>query len=213
MPIRGSHIKLADLDGDGKLDIATSSHVIKNRSGEPVPLPVKLVNFYANVVEGKVKTNWQTINEYNTDRFIVEHSTDATTFSTIGSLPASNSLLGNNYSFIHINPLQGINYYRLKILDNDGKFSYSSVLKINLSRSLNFHIYPNIAHNFVIAEHPASDLANIQIMDMSGRIIQYIQTEKNKLQTRLSVNDLKGGTYLFVWTDGKETISKKVIVQ
>ena len=213
LPIRGSHIKLADLDGDGKLDIATSSHVIKNRSGEPVPLPVKLVNFYANVVEGKVKTNWQTINEYNTDRFIVEHSTDATTFSTIGSLPASNSLLGNNYSFIHINPLLGINYYRLKILDNDGKFSYSSVLKINLSRSLNFHIYPNIAHNFVIAEHPASDLANIQIMDMSGRIIQYIQTEKNKLQTRLSVNDLKGGTYLFVWTDGKETISKKVIVQ
>lgn len=96
-------------------------------------LPVTLILFTAEEDNGKALLKWQTSSEINSSHFIVEHSTSGDNFVQIGSVIAagtSNSLL--SYSFIHDQPQNSTNYYRLKQVDIDGRFYYSAIARIDV---------------------------------------------------------------------------------
>jgi len=96
-----------------------------------VVLPVTLLEFSAKGLTNSVITNWTTSQETNTDKFEVEHSADGIHFLTFGTLAAAgNSSVDRHYQLEHFKPVTGVNFYRLKQFDRDGKFTYSAVVKI-----------------------------------------------------------------------------------
>ncbi|MEP6674928.1 MAG: hypothetical protein ABJA78_07225 [Ferruginibacter sp.] len=100
-------------------------------------LPVNLINFSGYLNNNEVVLKWQTSSEQNYSHFEVERSANGSSFEKIGLVTAnnnSNTLL--NYSFIDVNPVSGTNAYRLKNVDKDGKFTYSSVINIKLKSSV-----------------------------------------------------------------------------
>ncbi|HUC82686.1 MAG TPA: T9SS type A sorting domain-containing protein, partial [Flavisolibacter sp.] len=96
--------------------------------------------------------SWSTAEEVATDRFVIEHSTDGTRFTTVGEVKASGNTGRGNYSFVHAQMANGFNYYRIKQVDVDGKFSYSKVITLLNNAALK---------ELVVGPNPASSVLNI----------------------------------------------------
>lgn len=94
---------------------------------EVFPLPVELLNFDAWINNEKnVELKWSSATEYDFSHFEIERSRDGNTFNFLEKLNSNgNSTLVQNYQAFDKNPIRGISYYRLKMVDLDGSFTYS----------------------------------------------------------------------------------------
>ncbi len=107
------------------------------------PLPVSLVKFDAEKVGNKVRLFWSTASEVNNDYFTVERADK--TMDEFNFIAKVNSYMNNSnilldYEAWDENPLQGLQYYRLKQTDFDGQYSYSEVKPIYFGDSKSFEI-------------------------------------------------------------------------
>jgi hypothetical protein len=115
-----------------------------------ITLPVQLISFTANAQNASasnvtVLCNWNTATETSSSHFIIERSSNGRNFIRAGQVAATgNSSTRQSYSFIDNTPLKGISYYRLKLADRDGGFTYSRVAAVTTSSPGTFFtIYPN----------------------------------------------------------------------
>jgi hypothetical protein len=114
------------------------------------PLPVTLLDFTAIKKNNTVITNWSTSTEINSAYFELWKSADQQVFEKLGSVAAagfSSTLL--KYSFTDSKPLNGTSYYRLKMVDADGKFVWSPTVRINVGNDNFVSIFPNPATAFI----------------------------------------------------------------
>ena len=177
------------------------------------PLPVELTSF-TGWNQGDVnKLQWQTASELNTSRFEVQKSLAAATWSTIGEVPAfGNSTQPRIYGLTDFDPVLGNNYYRLKIIDNDGTFSYSNIINIPISEVVvnSFvKIYPNPTGGELFVEIQSTGVYDTKVIayDIVGKktfekasgLIKGL----NKLKFDFSL--LANGAYIlqFADSDGK----------
>ncbi|MES2656615.1 MAG: BNR-repeat neuraminidase N-terminal domain-containing protein [Bacteroidota bacterium] len=140
-------------------------------------LPVKLVQFTAKPDNNDVLLNWQSAMELNANQYQIEVSTNGINFNTIGSVKASgNTNSTNNYSFTHQQAFAAVQentlYYRLKIIDNDTRFTYSKtaiVRKENKQNTL-INIYPNpVSESTAITIVTNTEqLVTVSIFDLKG---------------------------------------------
>ncbi len=177
-------------------------------------LPIKLNYFDAYNINNQIELRWETASEINNDFFTIERSIDGINFKPIEIIKgAGNSSKVLNYSTIDKEPEIGINYYRLKQTDYDGKFEYSSIVNITQKGDLNtISIYPNPNNgNFTISTQN-SQVIDYQIIDYSGKAIK-IGTI-NSLNSNLNISDLSPGIYFLLTTlNNNNTTSRKIIVQ
>lgn len=117
-------------------------------------LAVNFGNFSGSVKNNAVNLAWTTKTESNLSQFLVLKSTDGTSWNTIGTVAAKNIATGTQYNFTDNNPIAK-NYYRLKILDKDGKINYSGVLIIN----------KNGGRNISLLGNPVRDAIKLNISD------------------------------------------------
>jgi len=168
-------------------------------------LPIKSINLQAKETNGQVLLQWQTIDEINTASFIIQHSTDGATFSTIATKEAVGS--GNNgYSFIDKSPAEGINYYRIKAVDKDGASSFSKVVSVQLTvNRLPLTVIPNPVRD--VAMIRGSHIASVQVIDNKGNLVKVISLHDATNPT-LSVSNLAAGVYYLhiKTTDGNERV-------
>jgi hypothetical protein len=111
--------------------------------GQSVSLPLTLLSFTGEVIDRTVYLVWLTTAESDVDRFEIERSADHLNFNPIGSVPATNTHLNTQYQWTDQNAINGLSFYRLKMLDMDGKYKYSPVIPIQLSTGNSIVIYPN----------------------------------------------------------------------
>ena len=117
------------------------------------PIPVTWLYLQGQLQNNKALIKWATASEINTLTFEVEHSNNGISYSTIASVPAAgNSNSVQHYQFIHPSPIAGKNYYRVKQIDIDGRYSYSSIISVNkTNQRIRFQIVPNpVTDNFTI---------------------------------------------------------------
>lgn len=120
-----------------------------NSSTNPTPLPVTWLEVGASSCGGNVCVLWKTATEVNNNMFKIERSTDAINFSEIGSVKSAafrgNSVIELKYSFKDGDPLSGTSYYRIKQIDFNDNFSYSSLVSLNydVTNPVAFVVYPN----------------------------------------------------------------------
>lgn len=131
------------LDIDGELRVLWDQVDI-GADEAAVNLPVEYAKaLYGRAVQTGIDLRWATANEHNAARFDIERSADGASFEKIGAVAAKgNSSAPTDYYFQDKHPLTGINYYRLKQVDLDGRANYSQVVQVNWEASLT-GIYPN----------------------------------------------------------------------
>ena len=99
--------------------------------------------------DGKVKLAWHSEDEINTSQFVIERSTDGVLFEPEGSVPAAGSGR-NHYIFTDIIlNIPATYYYRLKMVDMDGRYKYSSIVRINNAADIKLAVFPNPAAEFI----------------------------------------------------------------
>lgn len=135
-------------------------------------LPVSLLTLRAVNESHRVKIDWTTTSETNTAKFEVEHSADGRAFSKIGEVKAANNSSGNRtYSLYDENPFASATYYRLKMFDNDGQFTYSKT--VHVTRTGKFAVLPNpVIRNEIriVTDRLPNGNAHIKIYDQAGRL-------------------------------------------
>lgn len=101
---------------------------------DAIILPVTITNIKAYQTGGQIRIDWTSLQELNIDHYDVEKSTDAVHFSSIGSTKAlNNGSVQNNYFLLDPNPVNGNNFYRIKVTDKDSKTSYTIYVVVNIT--------------------------------------------------------------------------------
>ncbi|HWB26527.1 MAG TPA: T9SS type A sorting domain-containing protein [Chitinophagaceae bacterium] len=171
-------------------------------------LPVQLSFFTATAVKNAVALNWVTASEINNSYFTVERSGNNSNFTAIGIVPGKgNATQPQQYSYVDAQPLNGDNFYRLKQVDKDGRYSYSKTVRVTIGNAPYIIAYPNPAVNTVkIGGLTAASLA---IVDASGKTIrQYNATGSGYT---MNIQNLAAGIYFIrVQQGGKITTLKLV---
>ncbi len=163
------------------------------------PLPVTLVSFQAALKGAAVHITWKTGVEENVKEFEVERSTNGIDFTTIGFVQAGKT----NYLFLDEAPLAGKNYYRLKPVDQDGAYSFSPIVMVNVKRddAIIASVYPNPGNGNLSLKLEGMIDGNVlvQVLDQQGRLVgtrQFGKQHTTLFKTPLDLGKLSKGSYL-----------------
>lgn len=133
-------------------------------------LPLQLTGLEVKHVNHQAALAWATAMEENTHSFLVERSRDGKNWTAIGSLPAAgNSPARQAYAFTDRNPEKGTNLYRLKMLDQDGSFTYSPIKALNLAQMPQLRCFPNpVTDKLYLTGVPSAELQQVTLSDIRG---------------------------------------------
>ncbi|NNJ56155.1 MAG: tandem-95 repeat protein, partial [Bacteroidia bacterium] len=166
------------------------------QSALPIPLPVEMLSFTArNTQNGTVTLDWETASEIDNHYFNVEHSTNGEDFIYIGTVEGNgNSQELNSYRFVHENPQFGVNYYRLKQVDFNGEFEYSSVLAVS-KENKGAILYPNPVISTLNVQFEADNRSDMmyELIDPAGKVIK---TEQLMESNQIDMTDVRKSVYL-----------------
>lgn len=166
-----------------------------------VVLDVRLGDFTATKQNDEtVLLNWNTFSESDNSYFIIEHSVDAKKFAAIGkTLSKGNTAQGHMYKFIHQDPVNGINYYRLRMVDINGRAAYSSVRRVIYGKNNNkLAIFPNPARNnatLMIDDNDGEKLF-VKFIDVAGRTVKHQSVTIKNQRAELELAGLQVGMYV-----------------
>jgi hypothetical protein len=182
-------------------------------------LATNLNQFTVSKKENSTLLNWSTLSETNNAGFGVERSNDAKSWEQIQFVKGNGTTTVNsNYTITDKNPTKGTNYYRLKMIDNNGKFTYSSVQSVYFSEkgTVGFSFYPNPSKNNinVALETITNKVASLDLTDNLGRVVKTIAISNQNSNSNISINtaNMNKGVYFLVLKDGAFTKSSTVII-
>jgi|GEM_PF-6261376 len=182
-------------------------------------LPVNHYNFGVSYKNKNAVLKWEAYTSHSTIYFEIEKSTDGRSFSKAGMVNAKG--IGDfSYEYTDAHPGTGFVYYRLKMVDYDGKITYSEVARLKITGDKNVfinNIYPA----------PATDVLNVQInsqrvlvtvlsiIDLQGRMVKQklVQLQPGNLNYQLHLKDLIAGNYFLRLQLDDEIITKPFIKQ
>lgn len=144
----------------GSTQTVNSAAAWTNLAPAGAPLPVKFGAIKAAEKQKGIQLDWTSYDEVNMNNYTIERSSDGINFTAIGSVNAANSTAArNDYSFFDAAPLAGVNIYRIRNNDIDGKAGYSNMVKVNLDKSVKeISLYPNPVRGTQVSIQ-ATDLA------------------------------------------------------
>ncbi|MCF2447753.1 T9SS type A sorting domain-containing protein [Dyadobacter sp. CY345] len=164
--------------------------------GSENALPVTLTDISVQNENQTAILKWSTTNEVNSDKFEIEHSFNAKIWQNIGVANAaynSNSVI--NYQFVHNNPVQGINYYRLKMIDRDATFAYSKIIDFELIKKASLTLYPNpVSKKVYLKSDSLFGIKQVELIDNLGQIVTKVELYNST--NGIDVSNLSEGSYL-----------------
>ncbi|MEN9548029.1 MAG: hypothetical protein RIR12_620 [Bacteroidota bacterium] len=165
-------------------------------------LPISKLLATATLAGDVASINWLTENEVNTSHFIVERSIDGANFTEIGQLAAGGNTTGEA-TYTLPNNIAGLTnkvYYRIKVVEADGKMKYSNIVTVNINAGSKVKIWPNpfVDQISISLKADRNTQITVSIMDMMGRIYERRTYTVVRGTNQLSVNKLSklaAGTY------------------
>ena len=179
-----------------------------------LPVPVSLLHFAVEKGKHANKLLWTTAQEINSHEFIIERSNNAVDFIKVGAVTATrNSNRSINYSLVDINPLSGINYYRLKMVNADNSSKYSATVSVRNDKETGFAVLPNPVKDKMTVWFSADKVspAVINIFDLNGKLVYKKNVKVNEGSNVVEVNTegLATGSYILKVETGENIMTEK----
>lgn len=183
-----------------------------------VPLPIDLLNFDGQLQGENVHLHWTTTSEKNTQRFGIERSYNGIAFQNIGYVDAAGaSTITQQYSFTDTSIAHEKNFYRLRSVDQDDKFTYSRIIEVDGPLQNNpFTVSPSpftTGVDITFAKAPQGR-TDIRLLDMTGRTLlrrDNANAAQDRIHLDLSGLSLPEGIYLLEVRTGSNTYTTKII--
>lgn len=189
-----------------------STFTLGNLTGGTNTLPVTFTKWEAVKQGENALLTWETAEEVNNHGFEVEHSMNGIDFESVGFVAATSTpTITNQYQFTHQAAGFGTHYYRLKQVDNDGKYTYTSIKSVKFDGKgisgvkisdgkLNFNASTN-----------ANESISVRVLDANGRLVKTLTLKGGNQQVNLEMNDLASGIYFIHIQAGQELFTQKVM--
>jgi len=186
-------------------------NVVNNQIASCTALPVTLISFGAvKSVEGII-LDWKTSNEKEFAGFDIERSSNPKNgFASIGYAAGGNS----QYRFTDAHAEKGSNYYRLKMNDLDGSYSYSRVISIYQPYGENEHIiFPNPAVGHTMHIFNYFPIGSVRVYDAQGKAVG-VKVKNRQDRYEFNIDRHAGqGTYILEYQVGDEVIRRKFTLE
>ncbi|MFT3681797.1 MAG: T9SS type A sorting domain-containing protein [Ferruginibacter sp.] len=188
------------------------------------PLPVRLVNFTGSIDKKLVELNWQTAQELNSSYYEVQRSIDGNNFEPVATLTSKGNSSGTS-SYTSTDDLffvsQSKVYYRIKMVDTDGKAKYSSVIEIRINsgnKTTTVRTWPNPFTNQVNTEYFSENKGSVKInfLDMNGRTVNSSTVQVKKGQNNFALTQVQSfqrGAYVMQIISENKTENIKIVKQ
>lgn len=186
-----------------------------------VPLPLHLLHFSGVLNNNTTHLKWEAEQETNFSHFNIQRSTDGTSFTTIGNVAGAGNSNRNTYAFsdngLHNLSLQKI-FYRLQLMDKDGRFTYSKILQFDMKQKGGMiTLFPNPAVQSVNLsfDQLVAGKTLVTVIDMRGLTVRSL-TENiaaGRISLNMDVSTLPAGTYLVSVINADGLLQQKFIKQ
>lgn len=181
-------------------------------------LPLDLVSFIGIPDKDVNILNWKTVNEVNTEKFIVERSIDGNKWEYVADINASgNSKAERSYTATDEKPYS-LSYYRLKMMDRDGRYSYSK--NISIERKDNtFRLYsvspnPNNGNFAVTFNSIGSGKTNLVVVNSLGMKVysKSVDTKAGTNNEFLGIDNLTDGIYTLILEQNGQIVTQRIAI-
>ncbi|MCE3259860.1 MAG: hypothetical protein K0S12_1501 [Bacteroidetes bacterium] len=183
------------------------------------PLPLTLLEFECAKQNKSVKLKWTTSAEINFSRFDVQRSNDASSFKTIASVPGKGKDGKAIYELNDNSTPEDVVYYRLKMIDRDGSYTYSKIVSLNgdasAGNSLTL-VSNSISDDLlkVVVNSPSEGLVTLNIFDTQGKLLKNLKNQKVKQGNNsltVDVSSLSSAVYILkIHADGIKTPANSI---
>jgi hypothetical protein len=197
----------------GSQGTITGPLVLKN--GPTVTLPVKFIGYTVARSNNGTSIQWSTSEEVNANMYVVERSEDGSTWKSIAYVAAAgNSNEVNSYSFTDKADLSKATYYRVKQVDNDGHFVYTSIKSVKVFSETNQDVRISSSSSNVVVEFNKQIKGNVvvRLVSLSGQVVNQKTFNQPEGLIILDKASFKG-SYVVSVTNGHDVkIAKQVIL-
>jgi hypothetical protein len=230
---------MIDNDGDGDYTTGTQTFIapsslngsVFNFTGITLPnnavftiitqaagstLPATWKEFNVQLRGNRALLNWKTTDEFNADFYSVEHAADGVGFREIGTTAAKNTPGIHSYSFTHENLAPGNHFYRIKLVDKDGKYQYSITQSVGIAGNTRVSLRTNPVHSnrfelLVNVVQPAA--ITLRILTPDGKIVKTVTNRLTAGSTIVTtdITGLAAGIYLVEATVDKQVYTSRLV--
>jgi hypothetical protein len=183
---------------------------------EFTPVPLELVDFQGIIKQENHYLTWVTLNESNVSHFDIEQSEDGKTFKNIGQVKAvGNSIERQIYHFQNQTPQYFSTFYRLRMVDFDGKTDFSKIINLRgVSKKIGLKAYPNPTSDNLTVEAVVPEQAQLNVSDILGRVVFSKKIEADTEGSKpfnIATNDWAKGHYFLSVLTTKGVLIERVV--
>ncbi|WP_293298040.1 right-handed parallel beta-helix repeat-containing protein [Pedobacter sp. UBA4863] len=181
------------------------------------PLPIVLTSFTAKAKLNHIRLDWGTQSELNNAYFLIERSFNGNDFSTLATLAGKGTYSErSDYYLLDQKPQPGLNYYRLKQIDLDGKVTDYGVrvVEFRLTTQHTAKLYPNPATSGKVQVLFASQNAiGIEVINTNGMMMKKEKVKKGATTHVINLEDLPPSLYLIRILNGNSQVETHRVIK
>ena len=173
-----------------------------------------ITNFKAQSRNGNVGLTWKTEEEENMRQYEIESSLDGRYYKNLGFIPARNNINGNFYEFENTLDYGDSVFYRLKMVDANGKWLYTEPVLYTVNKTTAFAIYPSVISSHMINVFLDDNFDFIEVINMNGEVLlkQNLSGKSGKISIPISP-DISSGAYVVQLKNHYQTVTQKIVIQ
>jgi len=175
---------------------------------------LQITGFRADSKNGNVGISWKTNNEENLREYEIEASNDGRYYKNLGFIPARNNINGGLYEFENTVDYTDSIFYRLKIVDVNGKWLYTDPVLYKVNKTTAFLIYPSVISSHMINVFLDDGFDFIEVINMNGAVLlkQNLSGKTGRISIPISP-DISAGDYVVQLKNDNRTITQKIVIQ
>ena len=201
-------------NGEAYVVSLTGGAVYRLEAASGGPLPVTLRAFSGAVAGGAVKLDWNTSTEINLKQFQIQYSLNANSFTPAGAVAANNAINGASYSFTHILNNTGPVFYRLKMMEEDGSFSYSNTIKVIITDGNSKLVSPTvITDGYLRINLSNKAYASLELINSNGVRVFNRTIDGQTGRLEIATGTLAPGVYMVRLNGNGKPVTERIVIQ
>jgi len=175
---------------------------------------LQITSFKVESRNGNAGITWKTDKETDLRQYEIESSSDGRYYKDLGFIPARNNVNGDLYEFENTVDYTDSVFYRLKIVDVNGKWIYTEPVLYKVNMTTGFLIYPSVINSHMINLFLDDGFDFIEVINMNGAVLlkQNLSGKTGRISIPVSP-DISAGAYVVQLKNDNRTVTQKIVIQ